>query len=96
MPIWAAWLGWILTVGQAIWRFVQWRESNVKRSHLRAVRDDVRALRDACSETLKAGEVCAGPAERQWVRRIDDGLQAIENHIGAALGGSSPPKRRAL
>lgn len=93
MPPWAAWLGW----GIAVYRFVLWLMERAaqepRTAHLRATRDELRALRAMCGEAIENKEVIKGDAERQFVRQIAYHLLAIEGHVGAAMGGTHAPKQ---
>lgn len=61
-------------------------------AYLRAIRDEIRALRTMCSEAIDTGGAITGDAERQWVRQVAYRLRAIEGHIGALMGGRHAPK----
>ena len=99
MPNWAAWLGWVATLigwGIAVVQFVYWLMQRAaqepRNAHLRATRDELRALRAMCTEAIDKGEVIKGDSERQFVRQIAYTLVGIEGHIGAALGGTHAPQ----
>ena len=93
MPTFFAWFFGFLTVLQTVWILMEWWAKKGRSAHLRATRDDVRAIREMCQNAANGDGVFQGEAERAWIRQLDYQLRSIENQIGAAMGGTSAPKR---
>ena len=89
MPVWAAWVGWILGIMFGFVTFYQFITDKASRGNIAAARNALRALRVMCTEAIDSGKIINSAETRQFVRSIAYIAVAAEGCLDAVLD----PKR---